>query len=59
ITRSFGLLTNAMVDALSVEPQEHVFKKNYLIAIGVARFGRMMRSRRQLARKLVVLSMCT
>ncbi|GKF94481.1 hypothetical protein Tco_0284181 [Tanacetum coccineum] len=35
ITLSFGLLTNAMVDALSVEPREHIFKKNYLIAIGV------------------------
>nr|GEU86342.1 retrotransposon Orf1 [Tanacetum cinerariifolium] len=35
IARSFVLLTNAMVDALSVEPQTHVFKKKSLIAMGV------------------------
>ncbi|GKB34648.1 hypothetical protein Tco_0879590 [Tanacetum coccineum] len=35
IARSFGLLTVAMVDALSVEPQAYVFKKKSLIAMGV------------------------
>ncbi|GJW67824.1 hypothetical protein Tco_0122248, partial [Tanacetum coccineum] len=35
IARSFGLLTNAMLDALSVEPMAHIFKKKSLIAINV------------------------
>nr|GEW86967.1 hypothetical protein [Tanacetum cinerariifolium] len=35
IARSFGLLTNAIVDALNVNPLAHVFKKKYLIAMGV------------------------
>ncbi|GJU86186.1 hypothetical protein Tco_1293732 [Tanacetum coccineum] len=35
IARSFGLLTIAMVDALSVEPQAHVFNNKSLIAMGV------------------------
>nr|GEX67210.1 hypothetical protein [Tanacetum cinerariifolium] len=35
IAKSFGLLTNLMVDALSVEPRLHVFKNNFLIAMGI------------------------
>ncbi|GKB36835.1 hypothetical protein Tco_0881777 [Tanacetum coccineum] len=35
IDRSFGLLTNAMVDALSVEPRAYVFNKRSLISIAV------------------------
>ncbi|GKC54182.1 hypothetical protein Tco_1076927 [Tanacetum coccineum] len=35
IAQSFGLLTNEMRDALSVEPLPHVFKKNSLITLGV------------------------
>ncbi|GJQ90677.1 hypothetical protein Tco_0001816 [Tanacetum coccineum] len=35
IAGSFGLLTNEMMDALSVEPLPHVFKKKLLIAMGV------------------------
>ncbi|GKB51443.1 hypothetical protein Tco_0902196 [Tanacetum coccineum] len=35
IARSFGLLTNKMWDALSIEPSPHVFKKKSLIAMGV------------------------
>nr|GEU93230.1 hypothetical protein [Tanacetum cinerariifolium] len=35
IARSFGLLTNEMIDALSVEPLSHIFKKKSIIAIGV------------------------
>ncbi|GKC31788.1 hypothetical protein Tco_1039082 [Tanacetum coccineum] len=35
IARSFGLLTNAMVDALCVEPRAHVFNKRSLISIRV------------------------
>ncbi|GJX80763.1 hypothetical protein Tco_0328912 [Tanacetum coccineum] len=33
IARSFGLLTNAMLDALSVESRAHIFKKKSLIAM--------------------------
>ncbi|GJX42318.1 hypothetical protein Tco_0257308 [Tanacetum coccineum] len=35
IAQSFGLLTNEMRDALSVEPPPHIFKKKSLIAMGV------------------------
>ncbi|GKA66974.1 hypothetical protein Tco_0766782 [Tanacetum coccineum] len=35
IARSFGLLTNKMRDALSIEPPPHVFKKKSLISMGV------------------------
>ncbi|GKB06907.1 hypothetical protein Tco_0835140 [Tanacetum coccineum] len=35
IARSFGFLTNAMVDALSVEPRVHIFKKKSFIAMKV------------------------
>ncbi|GJV13688.1 hypothetical protein Tco_1355229 [Tanacetum coccineum] len=35
IARSLGLLTNAMVDALCVEPRAHVFNKRSLISIRV------------------------
>nr|GEX21253.1 hypothetical protein [Tanacetum cinerariifolium] len=35
IARSFGLLTSVMVDALSVEPKVHIFKKKSLIAMNV------------------------
>nr|GEU77382.1 hypothetical protein [Tanacetum cinerariifolium] len=35
IARSFGLLTNELTDALSIEPSPHVFKQKSLIAIGV------------------------
>ncbi|GKC70235.1 hypothetical protein Tco_1116118 [Tanacetum coccineum] len=35
IARSFGLLTSVMVDALSVEPKAHIFKKKSLIAMNV------------------------
>nr|GEY06947.1 hypothetical protein [Tanacetum cinerariifolium] len=35
IARSFGLLTNEMRDALSIEPPPHVFKKKSLISMGV------------------------
>nr|GEZ84887.1 zinc finger, CCHC-type [Tanacetum cinerariifolium] len=35
IARSFGLLTNEMRDALSVEPLPYVFKKKSLIPMGV------------------------
>ncbi|GJY27967.1 hypothetical protein Tco_0403734 [Tanacetum coccineum] len=35
IARSFGLLTNELRDALSIEPLPHVFKKKSLIAMGV------------------------
>ncbi|GKD58265.1 hypothetical protein Tco_1295774, partial [Tanacetum coccineum] len=35
IARSFGLLTNEMRDALSIESLPHVFKKKSLIAMGV------------------------
>ncbi|GJW88720.1 hypothetical protein Tco_0164060, partial [Tanacetum coccineum] len=35
IARSFGLLTNELRDALSIEPPPHVFKKKSLIAMGV------------------------
>ncbi|GJY89844.1 hypothetical protein Tco_0505040 [Tanacetum coccineum] len=35
IARSYGLLTNEMMGALSVEPSPHVFKKKSLISIGV------------------------
>ncbi|GJX32813.1 hypothetical protein Tco_0242668 [Tanacetum coccineum] len=35
ITRSFGLLTDVMRDALSVEPKAHIFKKKSLIAMNV------------------------
>nr|GEU65777.1 hypothetical protein [Tanacetum cinerariifolium] len=35
IARSFGLLTNEMVDALSVEPRARLFKKKYLISMRV------------------------
>ncbi|GJZ43060.1 zinc finger, CCHC-type containing protein [Tanacetum coccineum] len=35
IAKSFRLLTNLMVDALSVEPRAHVFKKKFLIAMGI------------------------
>ncbi|GKA37603.1 retrovirus-related pol polyprotein from transposon TNT 1-94 [Tanacetum coccineum] len=35
IARSFGLLTNKIRDALSIEPPPHVFKKKTLISIGV------------------------
>ncbi|GJX56492.1 hypothetical protein Tco_0286389 [Tanacetum coccineum] len=35
IARSFGFLTNAMVDALSVEPRAHIFKKKSLISMRV------------------------
>ncbi|GJX60407.1 hypothetical protein Tco_0291797 [Tanacetum coccineum] len=34
IARSFGLLTNEMRDALSIEPPPHIFKKKSLISIG-------------------------
>ncbi|GJR06159.1 hypothetical protein Tco_0529143 [Tanacetum coccineum] len=35
ITRSYGLLTNEMMGALSVEPSLYVFKKKSLISMGV------------------------
>ncbi|GJZ00247.1 hypothetical protein Tco_0517676 [Tanacetum coccineum] len=35
IAKSFGLLINLMVDALSVEPRAHVFRKKSLIAMGI------------------------
>ncbi|GJR50049.1 hypothetical protein Tco_1400570 [Tanacetum coccineum] len=35
IARSFGLLTNEMMDSLSVKPLPHVFKKKLLIDMGV------------------------
>ncbi|GKC40124.1 zinc finger, CCHC-type containing protein [Tanacetum coccineum] len=35
IARSFGLLTEEWMSALSVEPQPHMFKKKSLIAMGV------------------------
>nr|GEY43571.1 zinc finger, CCHC-type [Tanacetum cinerariifolium] len=35
ISRSFGLLTNVMVDALSVKPRAHIFKKKSLISMRV------------------------
>ncbi|GKC15758.1 hypothetical protein Tco_1012540 [Tanacetum coccineum] len=35
IARSFGLLTNELRDALSIEPPPHMFKKKSLIAMGV------------------------
>ncbi|GKA32560.1 hypothetical protein Tco_0718927 [Tanacetum coccineum] len=35
IARYLGLLTNAMVDALSVKPRAHVFKKKYFLAMGI------------------------
>ncbi|GJU32905.1 hypothetical protein Tco_1176494 [Tanacetum coccineum] len=35
IARSFGLQTNAMVDALSVETRAHIFKKKSLVAMNV------------------------
>nr|GEZ13167.1 hypothetical protein [Tanacetum cinerariifolium] len=35
IARSFGLLTNEMREALSIEPPSHVFKKKLLIAMAV------------------------
>ncbi|GJR40939.1 hypothetical protein Tco_1216623 [Tanacetum coccineum] len=35
IARSFGLLTNEMRDALSIEPPPHLFKKKSLIAMGI------------------------
>nr|GEU29595.1 hypothetical protein [Tanacetum cinerariifolium] len=35
IARSFGLLTNELRDALSIEPSPHVFKKKSLISMGV------------------------
>nr|GEU63862.1 hypothetical protein [Tanacetum cinerariifolium] len=34
IARSFGLLTNEIRDALSIEPSPHVFKKKLLISVG-------------------------
>ncbi|GJY42089.1 hypothetical protein Tco_0429359 [Tanacetum coccineum] len=35
IAQSYGLLTNEMMGALSVEPSPHVFKKKSLISMGV------------------------
>ncbi|GJX20201.1 hypothetical protein Tco_0222878 [Tanacetum coccineum] len=35
LIRSFGLLTNELRDALSIEPPPHIFKKKSLIAMGV------------------------
>ncbi|GKD86219.1 hypothetical protein Tco_1357373 [Tanacetum coccineum] len=35
IDRSFGLLTNELRDALSIEPPPHVFKKKSLTTMGV------------------------
>ncbi|GJZ68677.1 hypothetical protein Tco_0631917 [Tanacetum coccineum] len=35
IAQSYGLLTNEMMGALSVEPSPHVFKKKSLISVGV------------------------
>ncbi|GKB85941.1 zinc finger, CCHC-type containing protein [Tanacetum coccineum] len=35
IARSFGLLTDELRDALSIEPPPHMFKKKSLIAMGV------------------------
>ncbi|GJZ45639.1 hypothetical protein Tco_0593235, partial [Tanacetum coccineum] len=35
IARSFGLLTDELRDALSIEPLPHVFKKKSLIEMGV------------------------
>nr|GEV03473.1 reverse transcriptase domain-containing protein [Tanacetum cinerariifolium] len=35
LARSFGILTKEMVDALSVEPRAHIFKKKSLITIRV------------------------
>nr|GEY45103.1 hypothetical protein [Tanacetum cinerariifolium] len=35
IAKSFGLWTNLMVDALSVEPHAHVFRKKSLILMGI------------------------
>ncbi|GJS96958.1 hypothetical protein Tco_0803926 [Tanacetum coccineum] len=35
IATSFGLLTGEMIDALSVEPRAHIFKKKSLTAIGI------------------------
>ncbi|GKB93245.1 hypothetical protein Tco_0979382 [Tanacetum coccineum] len=37
IARSFGLLTNAMVNALSVKPQVHVFKKAMGVVMDLGR----------------------
>ncbi|GKE61049.1 hypothetical protein Tco_1511416, partial [Tanacetum coccineum] len=35
IAQSYGLLTNEIMGALSVEPSPHVFKKKSLISMGV------------------------
>ncbi|GJX20650.1 hypothetical protein Tco_0223327 [Tanacetum coccineum] len=65
IAQSFGLLTNEMRDAISVEPLPHVFKKKSLIARGLSwsftigyaflprheQSGRMMKPRKRLEGK--------